>query len=619
MTDKSKTLRTLLADPRLQALGERYEPDASNCPGLAARLQAYGHQLGADRFVLPIAGIQGSGKSTLLNAIAFDEPVLPIDADETTCVPVEIHWAASPTPQATVHYTDGRTSTLPCTEEALRSVVHNANNPANEKEVARVVLESNREMFRKGLVLVDLPGVGSITAANAATTRRYLEEAVGVIFMLRTVPPLTRSEATFVGLHWAALRTAIFVQNRWDDETDEEALAGCDYNAQKLQEVAKQARIELKGPPKIRAVNGYKALRAALTRDDVLAASSGLSALRIDLENLGGDWSSRVKEDVRIAVEAELDRLTELIGRRLKAAQLDQGELADRIREEAARFDEQLLDLDTRMARMRKEANAFRQSVRNRLRAWSNDKGAELRNRMRSKMRAGIVDGPRLARALADEQAITTDDIFIEVQQDALALQDSLRIELENLNEWRTDAPDLRFTVDTEERTKWENLAKPAGSAGGAAGGAWAGLEAGAWIGGGLAGPPGAAIGGALGAIVGGLLGGLAGNWLGSKSKENVNEQRMRAVEGEVNKAIDDYVRETAKALTTLADTFCQRLDELLEHWRTSKTGEFEVEQAKCAVMMNSSEEEKVRIVDELTTDLAALTSVRTQLNAVAA
>src|SRR5574343_358123 len=99
---------------------------------MADRLQTYRSQLAAERFVLPIAGIQGSGKSTLLNALAFDEPVLPIDADETTCVPVEIRWAERPQPQATVHYADGRTETLPRTEDALRSVVHNESNPGNE-------------------------------------------------------------------------------------------------------------------------------------------------------------------------------------------------------------------------------------------------------------------------------------------------------------------------------------------------------------------------------------------------------------------------------------------------------------------------------------------------------
>ena len=116
MTNRTMMLE-LLAAPQWQTLGERYDPQDPNqaAPGLVERLRAYRGQLSAERFVLPIAGIQGSGKSTLLNALAFDEPVLPIDADETTCVPVEIAWAAESSPHAQVHFADGRVETLPCT------------------------------------------------------------------------------------------------------------------------------------------------------------------------------------------------------------------------------------------------------------------------------------------------------------------------------------------------------------------------------------------------------------------------------------------------------------------------------------------------------------------------
>lgn len=599
MNNKNKILRTLLADPTLRNLVSRYEPSRPEHNSLERRLQAYQRQLGSDRFVLPIAGIQGCGKSTLLNAIAFDAPVLPIDADETTCVPVEIGWAANPAPQATVHYTDGRSTVLPCSEEALRSLVHNENNPGNEKGVARVVLESNREIFRNGLVLVDLPGVGSLTSENAATTKHYLEEAVGVIFMLRTVPPLTRSEATFVGLHWAALRTAIFVQNRWYDETDEEAQAGCEHNAKVLQGIADLAKIGLKAQPVIHVVNGYEALRAALTNDNQLAALSGLNALRHELEKLGSEWSTRVSQEIEKAVDSELIQLADVIQRRLVAARLDQNELSGRIAADTAHFSERMGDLQTHAKQMLRDAEDFRQSVRQRLRIWSNDKGAELRNRMRTKMRAGIVDGPRLARALADEQAITTDDIYIDIQQEAMAVQDRLRMQLGDLDEWKNSTPNLQFTVNREESTKWENLGRPVGSAGGALAGAAYGFS----------------LGGPIGAVIGGLLGGLAGNWLGNKSKELVNDQRMKSVEGEVNKAIDDYLRETSKALNGVADMFCQRLGKLLDEWRLSKMDAFEFEQQKNMELMNSSEAEKSRIVDLLTADLAELTCLHRKLN----
>ncbi len=613
-------LLELLQDSQLRSLANRYAPGltGSEQPSLSARLDNYRHQLAAERFVLPVAGIQGSGKSTLLSALAFDEPVLPIDADETTCVPVEIGWAAHPRPQATVHYLDGRTEKLPCTEEALRSVVHNENNPGNEKQVLRVVLESSREVFRHGLVLVDLPGTGSLTEANMVTTQRYLAEAVGVIFMLRTVPPLTRSEATFVSLQWASLRTALFVQNRWNDEDDDEALAGRDHNAKVLQDIAKKAHIQLDGPPSIHVVNGYQSLRAALMQDHDLAEKSGLNALRTDLEHFGSNWAQRVGEGIVTALKAELSQLVQVLDGRLGSNRLERGDLQARITALQHDFDERLSMIDQEAGQMRDEANAFRRQVRQQLRDWSRDKGAELRNRMRTKMRAGIVDGTRLTRALTDEQALATDDIFLQVQEGALTLQDKLRSRLQEADAWNAQAPDLRATVHREESTKWENLARPIGSAAGGVGGALVGAAiAGAQIGS-LGGPIGVVVG-IVGGLLGGLLGGLTGNWLGNKSKELVTEQRAKAAESEVFAAIDSYLNQTSTALNNLAESFSDQLDVQLEQSRQTEIATFEQQRQQLIGDMTLSNEDKTRAAATLGADRTALQALQIRLDEVTA
>lgn len=627
-------LMELLGNADLAALAKRHEPQ----PGgegrtlMVDRLKAYRDQLSATRFVLPIAGIQGSGKSTLLNALAFDEPVLPIDADETTCVPVEIRWAEQPQAQAKVHYADGRTEVLPRTEDALRSVVHNESNPGNEKQVQRVVVESDREMFRHGLVLVDLPGTGSLTTANRETTQRYLQEAVGVMFMLRTVPPLTRSEAIFVSLQWASLRTALFVQNRWNDESDAEAQAGCEHNALVLKDIAGRAGITLEGPPPIQVVNGYQALRAGLTADAHLTEVSGLRALRTELERYGVEWAERVCRSVAGALSVDVDWLSRRVDQQLGEARQSHDELKRQIQVEHEAFQAHLAHLEEHAARLRQEADGFRDRVRAQTRSWSRQQGSELRNRMRTKMRAGIVDGPRLARAVSDECQAAAADIFETVQQDALNLRDQMATTLGDLPNWG-DAERPNFTYGQQgerakragtgfergESTKWEGLLKPVASAGGGVAGMMGGAELGTTIGLAVGGPAGAAVGAVVGGLIGGLFGGLAGSWAGSQSKDLVTEQRARSAEPEVFAAIDLFLREKSGELQSLADSFCGQLQEQLGAWLVAEVATHDAQRQQSMRTLAQTDDERARSAEALQADMTLLTTLQARCREVTA
>src|ERR1019366_2948035 len=97
---------------------------------------------------------------------------------------------SDPNGNARICYLDQREVSLPADDDHLREYVDNALNPGNERGVSRVVLQSNCELLRSGMVLVDLPGIGSLNQRNAETTKQFLLESVGVIFMLRTTPPI---------------------------------------------------------------------------------------------------------------------------------------------------------------------------------------------------------------------------------------------------------------------------------------------------------------------------------------------------------------------------------------------------------------------------------------------
>ncbi len=411
---------------------------------MAEKYNQFRKRLSARRFVVPVAGVQGSGKSTLLNALAFDTPVLPIDADETTCVPVEIVYAERPSGQAVVLYADGREEWTAATAESIAAFVHHHHNPANEWQVDRVIVESNRPLLQHGLVLVDLPGTGSLTTRNVETTRRYLEEAVGVVFLLRTVPPLTRSESTFVAFHWARLPTAFFVQNRWMDERDEEVEGGRQHNLHVLKQLAARHRIPLDGDPCIHVVNTYLALRGRLMDNAKDMDASGLGRFEADLEARSREWPKVLRDGITAAVRADLHAALEAIERRRGELNADRATVEAQLKMEGERFKKYIDELERTFAEMRKAIESFSSDRRRDIDDWCRIAGGAIRNEMCTKLRQGIVDGPHLSRALLDEESVQADLIFEKVQEELLAFQVKLRERFQSIREWESERTDFR-------------------------------------------------------------------------------------------------------------------------------------------------------------------------------
>ena len=72
--------------------------------------------------IIPVLGMQGMGKSTLINGL-LEENILPNDADETTCVPVEVKFGT--TECAIVHFFDKKNEIIVHTREELNEYVDN--------------------------------------------------------------------------------------------------------------------------------------------------------------------------------------------------------------------------------------------------------------------------------------------------------------------------------------------------------------------------------------------------------------------------------------------------------------------------------------------------------------
>jgi len=597
----------ILKDPVVpEVLGRYLDVEAAE---LKKRYEQFLARLEARRFVVPVAGVQGSGKSTLLNALAFDTTVLPIDADETTCVPVEICFAENPSALAVVRYEGGTEEYVPATEASIAEFVHNHKNPGNQRKVDRVVVESNRPLLEHGLVLVDLPGTGSLTQSNVETTKRYLEEAVGVVFLLRTVPPLTRSESIFVAFHWARLPTAFFVQNRWTDERADEAEGGRQHNLLVLKQLAERNRIQLKADPTIHVVTAYQALRGRLSANAADVDSSGLTKFEEALADAAREWPSVLRAGIVEVVETDLQTALEAVERRKAEFSTDRDVLEATLRSEEIRFKKYLDDLQTTFDQTRSDVEAFVAEQRKGLGTWGKNAASEMRNQMRTKLRQGIVDGPRLSKALMDEQSTHADDVFELLQEGLLSFQDRLRERFSDIREWRPGKVGARAGINLEESRKWESAAEPVLSGGLAIGGMVAGTKLGALLGAqlGLAGGPlGMVIGVGVGAVAG-LLGGLFGAWAGKKIRREVVLERAIAAEPEVFRAIDQFVVSTKADLSQQLEQFQQHIVDGLKTWLGTQQTRFENERKKTMGALNATKKEREAAIRELESDRIAL------------
>ncbi|MDU5723534.1 dynamin family protein [Clostridium butyricum] len=282
--------------------------------------------------LIPVLGIQGAGKSSFLNSILMSENVLPTDVDETTCVPVEVHYGENIN-EAEVYFV-GRPKEV-IKSEQLEKYVHNDYNPANELGVSKIVLYNNSEILKDNIVLVDLPGVGSLTPENQKTTLDYVNKLVAGIFMIRTNPPITRTEKNFINALWPKLSNTIFVQNKWNDESNEDAQDAKEHNEGVLNGISSAYKDDKH--VNINIVNVYEAVKGKFTKDSQLYKDSGIENVLDEIKSISVKYNSSLMQTLEGKIDEVLisinDRIENYISASLNKSSENELEKIRRINE----------------------------------------------------------------------------------------------------------------------------------------------------------------------------------------------------------------------------------------------------------------------------------------------
>jgi Dynamin family len=161
-------------------------------------LKALRERLVEQRLQVAVLGQFKRGKSTFLNAL-IGEPVLPTGVVPLTAIATFMHWAAASAIR--ISFLDGRTPCEPSVanagqlREQLSYFVTEEANPHNGLRVARVDVFHPAAILRRGIVLIDTPGVGSTLHHNTDAALEVLPECDAAFFVLSVDPPVTRSRA----------------------------------------------------------------------------------------------------------------------------------------------------------------------------------------------------------------------------------------------------------------------------------------------------------------------------------------------------------------------------------------------------------------------------------------
>ncbi len=134
-----------------------------------SRIGALAHGLEDNNLEVALFGRVSCGKSSLLNAL-LDTKVLPVGVNPITAVPTKLRYGNAL--RAEVTFATGRVEEVPLDQFA--QLISEQGNPGNVRSVVRAMAEVPSQRLKKGILLVDTPGLGSLARRGAQETLAYL-------------------------------------------------------------------------------------------------------------------------------------------------------------------------------------------------------------------------------------------------------------------------------------------------------------------------------------------------------------------------------------------------------------------------------------------------------------
>ena len=185
-------------------------------------------------FKVLVMGTFKNGKSTTINALVGKE-LLPVGATAATAVISQVLYGKDTANVKIFKNGSAVPEILPfnrfmqeykLTDEDINRI-EDTGGCDRFSDVDYVTIESEHELFRDGVQLIDSPGLGE-AVARTKTTNTFIPQANAVIFLLDAVHLFSDLEKQYIKLHFAFAepkpRNVFFVVNRINQSNDPEAI-----------------------------------------------------------------------------------------------------------------------------------------------------------------------------------------------------------------------------------------------------------------------------------------------------------------------------------------------------------------------------------------------------------
>ncbi|GHO82250.1 dynamin family protein [Dictyobacter formicarum] len=163
-------------------------------------LEDAARRLDDGKFMVVVCGEFRRGKSSLLNAL-LDEMVdfFPVDLNVTTNLVTTITYGPKEKITAVIGEANSdKETTKSITRAEIRKYVTEKDNPRNKLEARLIDIETPNSLLKRGLTLVDTPGIGALYTQHSDITYSFIPNADAILFVSDTIKPLSEVDLEFI-------------------------------------------------------------------------------------------------------------------------------------------------------------------------------------------------------------------------------------------------------------------------------------------------------------------------------------------------------------------------------------------------------------------------------------